>query len=87
LGSRKLRASEIFPTVGSAAGERATEAEVMKRRRRPAIGTINLQSGNNPGNTIIGQVPAGSCTNVVSNSQPGGTSRGTPITTDITFNP
>jgi hypothetical protein len=34
LGSRKLRTSEIFPTVGSAAGERATEAEVMKRPRR-----------------------------------------------------
>jgi hypothetical protein len=50
-------------------------------------GAIFLDATNNPGNTIIGQVPAGSCSNVVANSQSGGSSRGTAITTDLTFNP
>lgn len=45
---------------------------------------IVLESGNTPGNTIVGQVPAGSCSNVVANSQPSGTSRTTPITKDVT---
>jgi hypothetical protein len=53
----------------------------------PCLGTILLASTNTPGNTIIGMVPPGSCSNVVSNGQSGGTNRTTTITTDLTFNP
>ena len=50
-------------------------------------GVITLDSSNRPGNLIVGQVPAGSCANVVTNGQPSGANRTTAITADMTFNP
>lgn len=50
-------------------------------------GVITLDSANRPGNLIVGQVPAGSCINVVTNGQPSGSNRTTAITSDVTFNP
>jgi hypothetical protein len=48
-------------------------------------GTIQLDSTNVPGNTQISQVPGGSCTNVVTNSQSGGTNRTAAIVLPVTF--
>lgn len=50
-------------------------------------GVITLDSTNRPGNLIVGQVPAGSCVNVVTNGQPSGSNRNTAITSDMTFDP
>lgn len=50
-------------------------------------GTIQLDATNRLGNTIVGMVPAGSCTNVVTNGQPSGSNRTTAIILDIVFNP
>jgi hypothetical protein len=50
-------------------------------------GVIFLAATNNPGNTIIGMVPPGSCANVVLNGQSGGSNRTTAIVMDMVFNP
>jgi hypothetical protein len=51
------------------------------------LGTIFLASTNNAGNTIMGMIPPGSCSNVVNNGQSGGTNRTTAIGMDMIFNP
>jgi hypothetical protein len=48
---------------------------------------IQLSATNTPGNTIIGQVPAGGCPFVVFNGQSGRSSRTTTIGLDMVFNP
>lgn len=53
----------------------------------PCTGTIYLTAANEPGNTIIGMVPPGSCANVVLNGQPAGTNRTAAIVLDMVFNP
>jgi hypothetical protein len=51
------------------------------------LGTIFLAGTNTQGNTIIGMVPPGSCSAVVSNGQSGGTNRTAAIGMDMVFNP
>jgi hypothetical protein len=70
-------------------GEAAALMDAMDEREKSATATPDefLQLQRKLGEAIVGQVPAGSCTNVVQNGQPSGSNRTTNITTDLAFNP
>lgn len=53
------------------------------------VALIQLDPTNRPGNTIMGMIPASSCTNLIADNQPGGTSvvGATNIGLDIVKNP
>jgi hypothetical protein len=53
----------------------------------PCTGVIQLDGTNLAGNTVLSQILAGSCTNVVTDAQSGGSNRSTAITTPMIFNP
>jgi hypothetical protein len=51
------------------------------------LGIVFLTSTNVPGNTMMGMIPAGSCSAVVTDGQSGGSNRTAAIVLDVVFNP